>query len=1628
MNFIDSHKAETRDEDLQELFIYSHKLAHTLRDQDSDQFVQIYDNFIPTHFDQHKLDKIKEKARQLIDLDECEFKSSCSKLNCDYEQERLMFMEMYKQQNAKALSSSKSTSESLEIGEEDETVSQVEGSITLNQHVYNQIFNDKAQSSHQTSPLANLPPLTATQTTNELSSKSRGDKTNMMSRDGYVTNQRYQTYKDNKRNESQVTTCYDEVYQVDAVEDEDDIKEQSDSDEDELKANKKRDLSATSSSSRSDSTSSISSIKQQNDKTLTQHERTVVINMYDEDEPQRAKSNNNFDSTACQNDDEDESIDAMISPELNNKVNKYEQEEKLLRNLEDECRFGTKHIVSKRAIENIRQLRISMQNDFNKNDEADIVEDKITLNDKLNLPKPSTSQKSTIDAITLSKPNTASTGAGYTAASSTDDSADLLENLVTQLISKQQTQSKTSTNSFSSISNSLLPTSTTGTTSSSLQYNNYIAEVDDLINLNLTSKSNSVKHDVKKSGNMVRHSNATELSNIDSHGSSLTNSSKQDEDEDEQDMEEDEEYAAGSDEKNSDHEDDEQQRRHGKSTNNNELLDTIKELSQTHVNKSKCSSGAYSSYNDHLKGHNLSTFKNTAPQAHVGPSQSSSGGAFHKKYQYCTYDPNELCTLTSANTSNKSSATSGTTASVNYNTFPSTSTTNKANKKLQGKKSTNEEANSKSNYSEHYVDDLNRLLEFINSADSKSSSKSNQSGKEQQSKATNKSTKAKQKSTTTTTSSQPNQAASNQTLPQTAKSSKKEESKRAAKADETNVVSSSSRNELSLSSTLRSSESNPSNEQQPASKQQLNKLAERLESIELKSTVTEDTERKAINKEEENEEEREEEFVTVVHNRKLRKNQPQKTNKEGAQLPKASNLSSQGKANTTSNYSNLKKPIVTKSNQTSSSSKSEGQPSSARIQHVDPTQREITAASVVMSQNKPWIGAIQEEPIKSLHREKNEEKRVDNAPDLNTFPPLITSSTTSSKEDDRREEKSAPSESISCTKETSIVHETSPTKNEIKPANNLTNRPSETQAEPDSTLKMNSANKVVSSSSNLKTLAKNKSSVIFLDELRQSEQTQRTNQSENRLNGIKFGFIDTSSSENEDIENAQANTHQTSDISKGVKSTSQHANLTVETSESSKQFQLTFMSSPCAQSASLGNSMNQSNTIYAKDLEQQQFQQQSQTSTRPQRLVRKKYTKHKSSTKATSSSSAISSQRTTTGSSTTTSETTTDNEVNSDNEQDSTKPVANTKMRKRNRLRNKTTSRLDENINETQQSNLPNELANEQQIQQLVELNHLNAPALHPAYNAQIITANMGSQVAHHPPAYIYYPPNYFNAPVYAPGAATTGPAQTFVSGIQQPMGNAPQAVPYAPPFPMGPNLYYHPSMPGAPTMIPFYAQPFNLIVDSQPQTEQVLNKPDTNESAANKTEIASQSPNTQPSVNSNIQSNSSQSTTPTPNEQQQQQQQQQPTTFNLAYPAHIQNVTAMTPMSYPAPIYASIAADPNQPYYAHPPHLTAGAFLPPYATSGANTNMGPQFIPNTAPYAVSIPPQSTNVYPNMPFGMPLLPQPPLMSSHSATNTSQVTQLSAVPMQSQSIVYHNPINPSVHLGLNENGNINYFLL
>lgn len=67
--------------------------------------------------------------------------------------------------------------------------------------------------------------------------------TSPISRDGFVTNQRYQTLKDNKRNEAQVTNCYDEVYEAD------------DQNGDEEEENESTDLDSKSLSSSTSSTS-----------------------------------------------------------------------------------------------------------------------------------------------------------------------------------------------------------------------------------------------------------------------------------------------------------------------------------------------------------------------------------------------------------------------------------------------------------------------------------------------------------------------------------------------------------------------------------------------------------------------------------------------------------------------------------------------------------------------------------------------------------------------------------------------------------------------------------------------------------------------------------------------------------------------------------------------------------------------------------------------------------------------------------------------------------------------------------------------------------------------------------------------------------------------------------------------------------------------------------------------------------------------------------------------------------------------------------------------------------------------------------------------------------------------------
>lgn len=114
-----------------------------------------------------------------------------------------------------------------------------------------------------------LPPLTNQHNTTTTAASS-------ISRDGFVTNQRYQTLKDNKRNESQLTHCCDEAYPVVAENNEDSPTLNSSSDED---SNTK---SLTTSSSSSSSSSKASLTDSESD--CEMDKENVVINMPSDEE------------------------------------------------------------------------------------------------------------------------------------------------------------------------------------------------------------------------------------------------------------------------------------------------------------------------------------------------------------------------------------------------------------------------------------------------------------------------------------------------------------------------------------------------------------------------------------------------------------------------------------------------------------------------------------------------------------------------------------------------------------------------------------------------------------------------------------------------------------------------------------------------------------------------------------------------------------------------------------------------------------------------------------------------------------------------------------------------------------------------------------------------------------------------------------------------------------------------------------------------------------------------------------------------------------------------------------------------------------------------------------------------
>lgn len=265
--------------------------------------------------------------------------------------------------------------------------------------------------------------------------------------------------------------------------------------------------------------------------------------------------------------------------------NKYEQDENLLKNYENECRYGLKSKPERFSYFNYSRnlTNSSMKNDFSKNeDEEDSseyysgkaqmnnrlstanVQTKVLLNNK-KPPYPSTST-STFSLATNSIGT--STNANFKSLSNektSEESTELLDSLVYTLADKLKVN---------------LPKSN-ATNKSTMQINNYETNVDDIVNLKLkpiasnsdinddykheesswnylsnstsaTAKTLSNKDidEVKSKTTSISSTSSSSSSgagytsgklgnrpsienNMDSHGSSLTNSSKQDDEEEE---------------------------------------------------------------------------------------------------------------------------------------------------------------------------------------------------------------------------------------------------------------------------------------------------------------------------------------------------------------------------------------------------------------------------------------------------------------------------------------------------------------------------------------------------------------------------------------------------------------------------------------------------------------------------------------------------------------------------------------------------------------------------------------------------------------------------------------------------------------------------------------------------------------------------------------------------------------------------------------------------------------------------------------------------------------------------------------------------------------------------------------
>lgn len=314
---LNNSKLKTSNETLLSI---AHQLAHSIRNEDSDQFFSIYDT-LPADWEQSTISSIKETARRLSELSPIEFEADCIKFNCS----ALNLIEMnaeqspnekYKTQVATPQSDGDITRNESFFADKSKLSNPVYNPLLLasTNKFYNVNNNNNSNKnpskitiSNQTLYAENFDNHSGNNNNNKNSSSS-ASKPFILGGTGladsakcrFVTNQLYQQSIDSKHNECVLTSCFDEVVPANQTdEDENDSENSNDSDENDYKNDviKKESMSSTSSTGSSSSSSSSSSSTNNMSHAITE-QQSVIIDMEEDDEEdedscQHFKNNNN---------------------------------------------------------------------------------------------------------------------------------------------------------------------------------------------------------------------------------------------------------------------------------------------------------------------------------------------------------------------------------------------------------------------------------------------------------------------------------------------------------------------------------------------------------------------------------------------------------------------------------------------------------------------------------------------------------------------------------------------------------------------------------------------------------------------------------------------------------------------------------------------------------------------------------------------------------------------------------------------------------------------------------------------------------------------------------------------------------------------------------------------------------------------------------------------------------------------------------------------------------------------------------------------------------------------------------------------------------------------------------------